>query len=59
MVVFSIVIGFSTPGKIIFIFDELIPFFIASSFVKFEFAIIKFALLILLINRLFNELPTS
>jgi hypothetical protein len=53
--IFSIFFGFWIPGKIICIFDGSIPTLIANSFVKFEFAIIKSALFVLLINLLFNE----
>ena len=40
------------------IFDESIPTLTAKSYVKFEFAIIKSALSVLLISLLFNEDPT-
>jgi len=41
------------------IFDGLIPTLIANSFVKFELAIIKSALSVLLISLLFNDEPIS
>ena len=43
--------GSGIPGKIICILDGLIPTLIANSFVKFELAIIKSALSVLLIKN--------
>ena len=42
-----------------YIFDGLIPTLIANFFVKFEFAIIKFAFSVLLINLLLINVPFS
>ena len=48
-------LGICIPGKITLIFDSSIPTLIASFLVKLEFAIIKFALFVLLIDLLFDE----
>ena len=55
----SITFGFGIPGKITFILEELIPTLIANSLVKFELAIMKFVLSVLLISLLFNDDPLS
>ena len=56
---FSTIFGFCIPGKITCIFDGFIPTLIANLFVKFELAIIKSALSVLVITLLFNDEPTS
>ena len=57
--IFSTIFGFWIPGKITCIFDGFIPTLIANFFVKFELAIIKSALSVLLISLLFNDEPIS
>ena len=56
---FSIFFGFSIPGKITCIFEGSIPTLVANFFVKFEFEIMKSALLVLFIVLLFKDEPIS